>query len=235
MKLTKILSAVMTAALLTVFAFGQALAQGEDCSKLREGTALRKNCEARNAALTPGAPAVQPTPKPGATKAAAQKIETSFTGEAGSDWVRIDVRLPEDCVGETCKLGSVKFTEGEPGFLSSWVDYPAPNSEIQKIEGGVRITIRNVGLKADTTYTYEVSVKIQGKDVKAQAKFRTGSAGFQFGLPNFGNVKLPGFDLVACLIVLVVLGLLGFGIYLVVVYRRSLTSEPPPPPPDAPL
>lgn len=230
MKLTKILSAVMTAALLTVFTLGTAFAQGEDCSKLKEGTALRKACEARNATPAPG---VQPTAKPGTKPTAATAtITTSFTGEAGGDWVKVDVRFPEDCVGEVCQLGSVKFTEGEPNWLSGWVDYPVPNSEIQKIEGGSRITIRNAGLKADTTYTFEVSAKIQGKDVKATGKFRTGSAGFSFGMPNFGNFKFDLFG-AGTVVILVILFLAGFGVYLLFVYLRARGGNLPPP--EAPI
>lgn len=232
MNTTKIVSAVMTAALLTIFTMGIALAQGEDCSKLKEGTALRKACDARNAAPAPAGPGVQTAPKPGAKPTVAPAtISTSFTGEAGSDWVKVDVMFPEDCTSSTCQLGSVKFTEGEPGFLSSWVDYPPTNSQIEKIEGGMRIKISGAGLKPDTTYSYEVVAKVSGKDVKVNAKFRTGSAGFQFGMPNLGNFRL---DWLALIVFLVIVAILGFGVYIIGVFQGRWGLGPTPPP-EAPL
>lgn len=233
MKLTKFLSAVITAALLTLFTLSIALAQGEDCSKLKAGSALRKACEARNATPAPVAPGVQPTAKPGVKPTAAPaKIETSFTGEAGGDWALIEVMFPEDCQPETCALTSVKFTEGEPSFFSGWTDYPPTNDDMQKIEGGIRVRVRGAGLKPDTTYSYEVVAKVSGKEVKAQGKFRTGSAGFS--LPSFGNIRLPSLDLMTGLIWLAVLAAIGFGVYLLGVFQ-GWWGIPPGPPPEAPL
>jgi len=232
MRLTKFVSAVMTAALLTVFVFGQAIAQGEDCSKLKEGTALRNACDARNAAPAPAAPGAQPTVKPGVKPAVAPaKIETSFTGEAGGDWVKVDVRFPEDCLPETCSITSVKFAEGEPNMFSSWVDYPPTTQDTQKIEGGIRITVRGSGLKPDTTYSYKVIAKVAQKEVSAEAKFRTGSAGFQFGMPDLGNFRL---DWMAVIVVLVIVAFLAFGVYLLGVFQ-GWWGIPPGPPPEPPL